>query len=210
MLPFLPLLLGGAGLGALLNKKDPLKGAMMGAALGAGGAALPGLLGAGGATAGIGSTAAAGAAEGAAASTLLAEPFAGAALGSGSAQLGTGGLLGTGSAASGTAAAETAGAMMGQGAMSTAGSTIGETGGLLAGLEKYGKPAMVAMDAASKGQQMAAANEPPPIQAPQRQSMPLDLSSILNQSTQWQQYDAAENERRKQLMAQYAQGIGRV
>ena len=49
--PFLIPLLG-AGAGALINRKDPLKGAFIGGALGAGGAALPGLLGAGGATAG--------------------------------------------------------------------------------------------------------------------------------------------------------------
>ncbi len=53
MLPafLIPALLGG-GVGALTNKKDPLKGALLGAGLGGiGGAAMPGLLGAG--TAGI-------------------------------------------------------------------------------------------------------------------------------------------------------------
>ena len=39
----------GAGVGALFNKKNPLEGAAMGAALGYGGAALPGLLGGSGA-----------------------------------------------------------------------------------------------------------------------------------------------------------------
>ena len=60
MFPLLIPLLG-AGAGALLSKKDPLKGALMGGALGFGGAALaPGLLGAGAAT-GAAGTAGAGA-----------------------------------------------------------------------------------------------------------------------------------------------------
>lgn len=70
MFPLLIPLLG-AGAGALLSKKDPLKGALMGGALGFGGAALaPGLLGAGAAagTAATGAGTAAGtAATGAAA-----------------------------------------------------------------------------------------------------------------------------------------------
>jgi hypothetical protein len=47
MFPFLPMMLGGAGLGALLGKGNPLKGAALGAGAGAlGGMAFPGLLGA--------------------------------------------------------------------------------------------------------------------------------------------------------------------
>ena len=66
MFPLLIPLLG-AGAGALLSKKDPLKGALMGGALGFGGAALaPGLLGAG-AAAGTAATSAGTAATGAAA-----------------------------------------------------------------------------------------------------------------------------------------------
>lgn len=65
-----PLLIG-AGIGALMNKKDPLKGALLGGAVGAtgGAAATGGLLGGGSAAAG-----AAGAAGGAA--TAAAEPVA--------------------------------------------------------------------------------------------------------------------------------------
>ena len=48
MIPFLPMILGGAALGALTNKK-PLKGALLGGAMGAGGGLLGGAMGAGGA-----------------------------------------------------------------------------------------------------------------------------------------------------------------
>lgn len=63
MFPLMIPLIGAVG-GALLNKRDPLKGALIGAGLGAGGAMLaPGLLGAAGtgaATAGTGAAAAEG------------------------------------------------------------------------------------------------------------------------------------------------------
>lgn len=218
MLPFIPLMLGGAGLGALLNKKDPLKGAMMGAALGAGGAALPGLLGAGGATAGIGGAATAGATEGAAAGGLLAGGEQAAMLAAQNAGLegataatnaGLGsnaGLFGAEQAAAPVADMSTQAGMFDK--------LNHQTNGLLGNAtdtySKYAKPIEATMNAAQQGQQMAQANDPPPIQAPQRQNIPLDLSSILNQSTQWQQFDMAENERRKQLMQNYASNIGRM
>lgn len=44
MIPFLPMILGGAALGALTNKK-PLKGALLGGAMGAGGGLLGGAMG---------------------------------------------------------------------------------------------------------------------------------------------------------------------
>lgn len=54
----------GAGVGALFNKKNPLEGAAMGAALGYGGAALPGLLGGSAATGAAGVAAGESAASG--------------------------------------------------------------------------------------------------------------------------------------------------
>jgi hypothetical protein len=68
MFPFLPMMLGGAGIGALLGKGNPLKGAALGAGAGAlGGMAFPGLLGAAPAAAGAAAPAAIGAAAPAAA-----------------------------------------------------------------------------------------------------------------------------------------------
>lgn len=57
------MMVAGAALGAATNKKNPLEGAMMGAALGGGGGYLLGSA-AGGAAAGLGEAAAGGAAEG--------------------------------------------------------------------------------------------------------------------------------------------------
>lgn len=65
----------GAGLGLLINPDDPLKGAATGAAIGAGGAALPGLLaGSGAAGAAAGGAGAGGIAAGGAAPIVEAAP----------------------------------------------------------------------------------------------------------------------------------------
>lgn len=76
MLPLLPLLmLGGAGAGELLNKKDPLKGALMGTALGAGGGLLAPAMGIGAAGAAAEGAATAGMAGTAASAAPAALPF---------------------------------------------------------------------------------------------------------------------------------------
>lgn len=199
MFPLLFPLLGAAG-GALMNRKDPLKGALLGGALGFGGAALAPAAGAGAAgAAGAGSAGAGSAAGG----SLLGGSTAslgstGATLGTGSAQLGTSGLLGTGTAASGTNAAAM-GNIMGQGTMSTAGSAVGAQPGLLdQGLAMYGKiekPLNTAMQAYDTGKgQPQQSIQPQPLQ-----NRPLDMSQYMSGPQDM------DNERRKQMMQQYAQ-----
>jgi hypothetical protein len=82
----LPMLIGGSA-GALLSKKDPLRGALIGAGLGVGGAALPGLLSAGGATG------TAGAATGMGGTTGILDAGASGAVGDASGFMGTGGFM---------------------------------------------------------------------------------------------------------------------
>lgn len=68
---FMPMLIG-AGIGGLLNKKDPLKGALLGAGLGAtGGAVAPGLLGGSAAAGSVGAAGATGAASSASMASSL-------------------------------------------------------------------------------------------------------------------------------------------
>lgn len=210
----IPLALAAAG--ALIDKEKPLRGAALGAAAGfTGGAALgAGAAGAGAAgAAGTGGLLAAEGATAAGAGTgglLAGESALGAGtLGTGSAQLGTSGLLGMGSAASGTAP-EAAGAMMGAGSMSPVASTIGAEGGtgLLGTLNQYAKPAGQVMNAVQQGQQMADANEPPPVQPPQMQNVPLDLSSLLQHSQAMRQYEDTEQQRKRAMLGQWTRNIG--
>lgn len=178
----------GAGLGAITNKRDPLKGALIGGALGGvGGQFAPGLLNAGGATAGI--------APGATAATeggLLAAQEAG---------LGMTGSLGWGGATTGI-----------QGGLNSAlGANAGaQTGGLLANAGGMMDKAKPVMEAAQMGQQMAQANDPPPAPAPSIRSSPPDLNGILQQGYQQQQYIMDDAERRRRLMQSYAQNMGRM
>lgn len=178
----------GGGAGALTSKKDPLKGALIGAGLGAGGAHLaPGLLGAGGATAGI--------APGATAATqggLLAAQEAG---------LGMTGSLGWGGATTGI-----------QGGLNSAlGANAGaQTGGLLANAGGMMDKAKPVMEAAQMGRQMAQANDPPPAPAPSIRSSPPDLNGILQQGYQQQQYIMDDAERRRRLRQSYVQNMGRM
>lgn len=176
------------------------------------GAAAPvaaGALGAAGAGAAAGSTAAA---EGAAALT---------------AAEGAGGILAADTQA-GLLAAQEAG--LGSGALGWGGAETGFQGGMngLLGSEtganvggmmsnlgsaysQYGKPAGQIMSAANQGAQMAAANDPPPMQAPpQRQVAKLDLSGLLEQSKNMQTFEQQEQAHRRAMMARYSGQIGRV
>lgn len=200
MFPMMFPLLGAAA-GALFNKDDPLKGALMGGALGAAGGALPGLLGAGGATAGV--------APGATAATEAA---------------GGVGLLGaeTGLNAAGYLAPEMTGTIAEQAAApvidmsSKAGmfDTLNfQSGGLLGkGVDafntanKIAQPVGKAMDVA---QQMRGDDIPPP-PPPQLPAQKMDLSGLLQFGQQQQAYDAQEAERRKQLMRLYSGNIGNM
>lgn len=178
----------GAGGGALFNKKDPLKGALIGAGLGAGGAALPGLLGggaaAGGATAGI--------APGATAATEA-------------------GLLGaeTGINSMGYLAPEMSGIAAEQAAapvanMSTQAGMFDklnyQTGGLLGqgtdAYSKYSKPVGAAMKGASMAQDMAGQNQPLPPPPP---IVPPTASPALSQiaSGNYQNMLAQQEQERK-------------
>lgn len=202
--------LAGAALGALASKDDPLKGAMMGAALGATGGALApaGLLGAGAASAGAAGTAAAGAT----AATAGAATAGAAAAGAGAA--GAAATAGTAAAANPLAAYLATGAAEG----STLGSALtgaggasgavgqGTTAGLLGNLQQasaYAKPAMQGLQAAQTAQGLMA--EPPPPDAPQlQQGAPLDLSSIFQSHSQSQMSDMEEQMRRQKELEQYA------
>ncbi len=167
MFPFaIPMLLG-AGAGALFNKKDPLKGALMGAGMSAvGGTIIPGLLG----TAGFG-----GAAAGGQQAAMLAAQEAGlgsSALGWGGATTGLqGGLNG----------------MMG----ANAGANVG---GLLGNAEKIGNVAMPVMQAVNATRPP---QEPmiSPVVAPAPSTGPQGLSSLVqsnNQLAQQQQMEAMQ------------------
>lgn len=163
---------------------------------------------AGGSAAGMGGEAIGMGGEAAGTGLLGGDMFGGATLGTGSAQLGTPGLLGTGTAASGYAP-ELASSMMGQGSMSTAASSVGsQSPSWLATFEKYSKPVNSIMDAAQKGQQMAAANEPQQMPAPTLQHAPPDLNGLLQQGMQMQQSTYDEAEARRKLMQLFAQQMG--
>jgi hypothetical protein len=188
----------GAGAGALTNKKDPLKGALMGGALGGvGGAVVPGLLSAGGATAGIapGATAAA---EGG----LLAGGEQAAMLAAQEAGLGATGSLGWGGATTGLQGGMNS--MFGADAGMQAGGLLGQAGSVM----DKAKPVM---QAAQTGQQMASATDQPQLPAPAApmiRSSPPDLNGILQQGYQEQKYLMDDAERRRRLMQQYAQNMG--
>jgi hypothetical protein len=173
---------GAATVGALMDKKKPLRGAMMGATVGAtGGAALGagGLLGGGAAATG----AATGAGAGAAATGGAA----------GTAGFGLGQPLVTGTMGSS--------AMAGGSAAGTAGSG-GMMSGLLNGATKY-KPIM---DAAGTGLAMSGAMEPEqPMQVPEMAQMGgggQTLTSLANQGQQgaMASIQAGEQERARRRM----------
>lgn len=74
---------------------------------------------------------------------------------------------------------------------------------------KYSKPVNAGMTAANTGMQLAKASEPPPMQAPQRENVPFDISSLLEHSQNVQSFEQQEQDRRRQMMQQYAAGVGR-
>ena len=146
----------GAGTGALTNKKDPLKGALLGGGLGAAG----------------------------------------------------GGLLGGGLAVGGEQGAMLAAQNAGlEGATAATNAALGGPG-LLGQATAAMKPIGTAMSAAQTAQSMMP-QEQPPIQPQPIQRTPMDMSAIFQNQGQQQQFEQAEQERRRQLMAQYSQGIGR-
>ena len=197
---------GAAALGALADKKQPLRGAALGAgAMFTGGAAL-GAMGAGGAAAGAGAAGAGAAGAGAA--------------GAGAAGAG-GGLLGASGTQAGMLAAQEAGlgasslgwggATTGmQGAMNGAlGSEAGAgVGGLLGDAQGYAKPAMQAMNAAGQAQQLAGPEEPPPQGGLLQQPMatgPQGLQQLAGQNDQLnqqrQQQDYEQRKKRQEMIA---------
>lgn len=183
MFPLLMPMLIGAGIGAVVSKKDPLKGALLGAGAGAlGGQFAPGLLGG---------------ASGAATPTgLLGAEAAG--------STGVGGLLGNPvtAASYGTGLGTQQTAMLaaqeaGMGSMPISGSLLG-------GVSQFSKDAAPVMSAVSTGMSMAGPDQPAPPPSPMM-SRPLDLSPVLNS----QQLELArtfeEDMKRRQSMNQYAQ-----
>lgn len=134
MLWMIPLAM--AAMGAMADKKNPVRGAAIGAGIGlTGGAAAGGLLGAGAAGAGAAGAGAAGASAAGAAGL-------GAAGGAGGAAFGNAGLMyaGADAAAAGT---------LGGGASVAGGSALGASSpGLLGMASQYGKPAMQAFSTA--------------------------------------------------------------
>ncbi len=200
--------------GALVDKKNPLRGAAIGAGLGfTGGAAAGGLLGAGAAGAGAGAGAAgaagtAGAAGGATGGLLGAAGTGAAGAGAGTAAATqTAGLLGVPGAASGAGsqAAMLAAQNQGFGAIGqqlTAQAAGGASGmsvpaslNFSAGVQRAGEAltrAKPMLDAAGTGMQVANAMQDQPQQAPMPQSAPTaggaeSLSSLYQQIQQGSQ-----------------------
>lgn len=172
MFPLLIPLLG-AGAGALLSKKDPLKGALMGGAMGFGGAALaPGLLGAGAAagTAATGAGTAAGTAATGAAAT---------------------GASGGSALLPGYFASEAAMPLATQAAGSTgaAAGAQAATPGLFGQASAMAKEASPILNAANVGMKLAAGNQQQPQASP---LMPNNgqggntLNAIMQQGNQYQ------------------------
>ena len=168
----------GGGAGALTSKKDPLKGALIGAGLGAGGAYLaPGLLGAGGATAGA----------------TQAELLAAQEAGLGASSLGWGGST--------TGMQGTLNGALG----SEAGAGVG---GLLGKANAHSKPINAAMQGASMAQQLAGPQQQPPQGGMLQQPMatgPQGLQQLAGQNDQLnqqrQQQDYEQRKKRQEMIA---------
>lgn len=184
MFPMLMPLLIGAGLGAVANKKDPLKGAMLGAGIGAAGGLLApaaaggGLLGAAPAAGAAGASGAAGAAAGA-----------------------------TSAAAGGASMASSLPAFNPiTGTFANASSLPGMTGltetlkSATAAVKPFGEAAGTAMQA--KG--LLAPEQPMAAPAAPLQSQPLDLSGVLNSNQQEMARTFEEDMKRRQSMNEFA------
>jgi hypothetical protein len=179
---FMPMLIG-AGLGAFANKKNPLKGALLGAGAGAvGGQFAPGLLGGGQAAASSGGLLGSEAAS--SVGGLLGNPMTAASYGTG---------LGTQQTA--MLAAQEAG--MGS-------IPIGKS--LLGSASQIAKDTAPVMNAVSTGMSMAGQGaEQPMAPPPPLMSQPLDLSPVLNSQQQEMARTFEEDMKRRQAMSQFAQ-----
>ena len=200
--PFTLALIGGA-IGGLANKKDPLKGALMGAAAGYGGGLLGGAGAAGASGTGVAGGLTATAGEGMA---LAATPASGS-LGSGLTMNGLlnatpaaeSGLLGSGLSAPST------GYFSANAASGAAPSFLDQLKTLNSNVKPFGEAAGNAM--AVKGL-MAPQDAMTPPPAPM-QSQPLDLSGVLSANQQEMAKTFEEDMKRRQSMgafAQYAMG----
>lgn len=216
MIWFIPLAMAAAG--AMMDKEKPLRGAALGAAAGLTGGAALGAMGAGAAGAGAAGAAGAGAAGAGTAGTagLLGAEAAGAGAGA----AGTGLLgAGTGTTQAGMLAAQEAG--LGASSLGWGGATTGvqgtmngllgaeagaSAGGLLSQADKIAKPVGTAMQVSQSMQEPDQPLPPPP----QLQRTPMNLNETIAQGDMRRQYEDAEQQRRRQLMAMYAGNIGRM
>ena len=194
---------GAAAVGALMDRKKPLRGALIGAGTAmtggalAGGAAAGGAGAAGAASAGAGTAGAAGAGAGGLLGTSAAAGTTAATAGTSAGSL-TGGLLssaGTQAAAPITNLSVAASPSALQGLSATA----GQSGGLMGTIKPVGE----AMAATQTTQGLLAPNEPTPAPPPV-QTQPLDLSGVLNVNQQEQARQLEEDMRRRQSLSDFA------
>lgn len=184
----IPMLIGAAG-GSLMNRKNPLKGALLGAGMGAaGGAFAPGLLG------GAAGTSTAGTAG------LLGVPGAATGAGSQAAML----------AAQNQGFGAIGSQMLGQAAGTASGAAVPASVNAMAGAQRLFEAAKKAMEPVGTAMQVAqmVAPEPEPVMPPQPlQTTPLDLSGILSMDQQQQAQDLEEQMRRRSMMGQYVNNL---
>lgn len=183
MLWMIPLALAAAG--ALADKKNPVRGAAIGAGLGLTGGAAAGLLGgaaAGGAAAGAGAAAAGtSAATGAGAAGLLGDATA----------AGYGGLAAADAATMGGGASVAGGSALG---------TTGASGGLLSSFNQYAKPAGQAMQLAQQGGLMGHEQGQAPQYVPPQGTGPQVLAQLAQQGDPSQALAQEDMARRKRRM----------
>lgn len=201
----LPLL--GAAAGAMMNRKNPLKGAMLGGLAGfTGGAAL----GVGAGAAAGGSAALGGAGMAGTGTGLLAggSGLAGAGMAGTGAGLTAGGAGLTGAGMYGTGAGLTAAAPAATGYGLGATQAAAGTGlsGLFSNIDKYAKPAERALTAANMAQNLMP--EEQPLQPQPLNNQPIDLTGLLQQDIARSQMNEQDSLRRRQQMQSYMQNIG--
>lgn len=166
----LPLILGlgGAGVGALFNRKDPLKGALLGGALGAGASFIPGAQGLLGA-----------AAPGSQAGMLAAQE----------AGMGALGTAGWGGATTGVQGALNSG---------LGASTGAQVGGLLGNADKYATPVMKGIETAKAMQPQDQPIMPSPIVPPTASPTLAQIAMQPQQDAQMMQQMEMERRKRRQ------------